>query len=332
MPVGLETQVLRGAPRSLLSAGGIAHLRANHARRTEEASLYTNATLLREHWLAIDNSWLRVADQYMGAVMDLTSRGLTQTVPHVGIAASQYTAVGRMDRASRDMRASAASNNQRMSLTPHLVPLPFAYEDYEFDLTELEAIQSLGGGLDLAYAEEAQRAVAEEFETWLVVGAPEFTLDGNTIYGYTTHPNRLLATGADWGTPTNIYPDVLEMVQLMLSINRPGPYGLYLNVLQYGELLATQGTDTIFNMLRRIMESFPQIQSIKPVFAMPAGQGVLAELQRRTVDLAIKMDPANVPWDLMGGLAVHVRILGSIVPRLKADANSQIGVVHISGI
>jgi hypothetical protein len=85
-------------------------------------------------------------------------------------------------------------------------------------------------------------------------------------------------------------------------------------------------------MLRRIMESFPQIQSIKPVFAMPAGQGALVELQRRTVDLAIKMDPANVPWDLMGGLAVHVRILGSIVPRLKADANNQIGVVHISGI
>ena len=71
------------------------------------------------------------------------------------------------------------------------MPLPFAFEDYEFDITELEAVQRLGGALDTAYTEEAQRSVAETFENWLVNGAAEFSVDGNTIYGYRTHPNRV---------------------------------------------------------------------------------------------------------------------------------------------
>ena len=97
MPVALETQALRGGPPpSILSPQGIAHLRVQ-ASRTREAQLYTHATLLREQWVEIDNLWLRVAEQYMGAVMDLTSRGLTQTIPSLGIAASQYQAINRME-------------------------------------------------------------------------------------------------------------------------------------------------------------------------------------------------------------------------------------------
>jgi len=332
MTVALETQALRGGPpASILSPAGIAHLRIQAARQ-RQAQLYTHATLLREQWLEIDNLWLRVADQYMGAVMDLTSRGLTQTIPSLGIAASQYQAIGRMDPATTDMRASAAGNNQRLRVTPHLVPLPFAFEDYEFDITELEAVQRLGGTLDTAYTEEAQRSVAETFESWLVNGAPEFSVDGNTIFGYRTHPNRVLGTGTSWATADNIYPTVLKMYTDMLNIRRPGPYGLYMNVLQFGQMHAEEGVDRAWNVYRRIGESFPQIVSIKSSSAVPAGELLLVELQRRTVDLAIKMDPANVPWEIMGGLAQHVRVIGSIVPRLKADGENKVGLVHYTGV
>jgi uncharacterized linocin/CFP29 family protein len=332
MPVALETQALHGGPpASILSHAGIAHLRVQAARQ-RQAQLYTHATLLKEQWVEIDNLWLRVADQYMGAVMDLTSRGLTQTIPSLGITASQYQAIARMDPATTDMRASAAGNNQRLSVTPHLVPLPFAFEDYEFDITELEAVQRLGGALETAYTEEAQRSVAETFESWLVNGAPEFSVDGNTIYGYRTHPGRVTKSGASWATADGIYTTILGMYTDMLTLRRPGPYGLYLNVAQYGQLHAKEGVDNAFNSLVRIQQSFPQIVSIKPSFAMPAGQAALVELQRRTVDLAIKMDPANVPWEIMGGLAQHVRVIGSIVPRIKTDGANQTGIVHYSGL
>jgi uncharacterized linocin/CFP29 family protein len=332
MPIALETQALHGGPSpSLLSPHGIRHLRLQTARQ-RQAQLYTNATLLREQWLEIDNLWLRVADQYMGAVLDLTSRGLTQTIPSLGIAASQYGAIGRMDPATTDMRASAAGNNQRLRVTPHLVPLPFAFEDYEFDITELEAVQRLGGTLDTAYTEEAQRSVAETFERWLISGAPEFSVDGNTVYGYRTAPGRVIGTGTSWATPDNVYATIQKMIVDMLAINRVGPFALYMNVAQLGQMYAQEGVDRAWNVYRRITESFPQIVSIKPSFAMPVGELVLVELQRRTVDLAIKMDPANVPWEIMGGLAQHVRVIGSIVPRIKVDGANQTGIVHYTGV
>jgi hypothetical protein len=64
---------------------------------------------------------------------------------------------------------------------------------------------------------------------------------------------------------------------------------------------------------------------------MPVGNLALVELQRRTVDIAVKMDPANVPWEAMGGLSQHVRVIGSLVPRIKADGNNQVGIVHYTG-
>jgi hypothetical protein len=329
--VALETQALRGGPpASILSPQGIARLRLHAAQRSD--TLYTHATLLKEHWLELDNLWLSVADQYMGAVLDLTSRGLTQTIPSLGIAASQYTAIGRMEPATTDMRASAAGNNQRLTVTPHLVPLPFAFEDYEFDITELEAVQRLGGGLETAYAEEAMRSVSETFEAWLVNGAPAFSVDGNTIYGYRTHPQRVIGTGTTWATPDNVYATVLKMYTDMLTLRRPGPYGLYMHVLQFGQMHAEEGVDRAWNVYRRIVESFPQIVSIKPSFAVPVGELVLVELQRRTVDVAVKMDPANVPWEMMGGLAQHVRVIGSLVPRIKADGENKVGLVHYTGV
>jgi uncharacterized linocin/CFP29 family protein len=334
MPVALESQALHGGPpASILSPEGIARLRV-HAAQVLQAQhpLFTHATLLREQWLEIDTLFGRVADQYMGAVMDLTSRGLTQTVPSLGVAASQYNAVGRMERASADMRASAASNNQLLTVTPHLVPLPFAYADYDFDITEMEAVQRLGGQLDTTYAEEAMRSVTEEFERWLVNGAPEFSVDGNTIWGYRTHPLRQTGAGATWTDAANIYPTVLAMFSEMVAIRRPGPYGLYMHSVQWGQMHAEQGVDVSFNVLRRIQESFPSIVSIKPSFAMPAGELVLAELQRRTVDVAVKMDPANVPWEGMGGLRQHVRVIGSLVPRIKQDGEDLVGVVHYTGV
>jgi hypothetical protein len=117
----------------------------------------------------------------------------------------------------------------------------------------------------------------------------------------------------------------------MLDLRRTGPYGLYINVLQFGEMHAEQGTDRAWNILRRIQESFPSIQSIKPIFAMPVGELVLVDLTMETVDLAVKMEPGNVPWEEMGGLSQHVRVIGSLTPRIKEDGAGNVGVVHFTG-
>ena len=324
MPIAVEPVATGG--RWDLSPRGVAQM------RHQTAQLHTHATLLPEQWKDLDTTLLTLADQYMGGVLDLTSRGLTYTIPSLGIAAAQYNSVGRMDAAVRDMRASAMGQQQRLAINPHLVPLPFCYADYEFDITELEGSQRLGLGLDTAHATEAMRSVTESFEDILFNGTTVGARSGNVVYGYRTHPQRKTGTGTTWSTPANIYTTVLAMFTDMIARRRLGPYALYLNSIQWGEMHAEKGVDVNWNILRWIQESFPTIVSIKPSYAMPDGEAVLAELTSRTVDLAVKMAPTNIPWEAMGGLSQHVRVIGSMTPRIKVDEESLVGVVHYGGL
>lgn len=300
--------------------------------RQRVSQIHTHATLLLEQWRELDTLLLLLAEQYMGGVMDLRGRNLTHSVGNIGFSASQYNSVGDMDAATVDMRPSAAGNNQRLRLDPHLVPLPFVFEDYEFDARELTASQNLGLGLDTTHATMAMRKVMEGFESLLFAGTVVGTRDGNRVWGYTNQPQRVTgsATGT-WDDYTQIYPTVLAMFQAMLTLRRMGPYGLYMNINQYGELHAQQGDDRAWNVLRRIQESFPLITSIKPVFCLNDGELVMVDLNLNTVDLAIVMEPGNVPWEGMGGLVQHVRVLGSLTPRVKVDGEGIVGVVHFSG-
>lgn len=308
------------------------HWIAQQRQQRAASPLRTHASLLREQWRELDTMLIRIAEQYMAGVSDLRDRGLTHAIGSIGFAASQYNAVGEMEPAMVDMDPSASGSNQRLSIAPHLVPLPFVFEDYHFNAAELAASQQLGMGLDTAHAAEAMRKVMEGFESILFNGTTVGTLTANQVFGYRTHPQRKTGSGTVWSTPANIYPTVLAMFTDMLARRRAGPYGLYMNIAQWGELHAEKGVDANWNYLRWIQESFPSIVSMKPTFAVPDGELVLAELTSRTVDLAVKMEPGNVPWEEMGGLAEHVRVMGSLTPRIKIDGENLVGVVHYVGV
>ena len=324
--IGTEHQATHGHLH-LFSRSWIAQQRQRRATNP----LRTHATLLREQWRELDLTLIRIAEQYMAGVSDLRDRGLTHTVGSIGFAASQYNSVGEMEPATVDMDPSASGSNQRLAIAPHLVPLPFVFEDYHFNAAELAASQQLGMGLDTAHAEEAMRKVLEGFETILFNGTSVGTYQANQVYGYRTHPQRVTGSATPWGTPANIYPTVLAMWTEMLDRRRTGPYILYMNVKQWGELHAEKGVDANWNYLRWIQESFSDIAAFRRTFAVPAGELLLVEMTSRTVDLAVKMEPGNIPWEEMGGLAEHVRVMGSLTPRIKVDAEGITGVVHYSG-
>lgn len=324
--IGTEHQATHGH-LNLFSRHWIAQQRQQRATNP----LRTHATLLREQWRDLDTMLLGVADRYMAGVSDLRDRGLTHTVGSIGFAASQYNTVGEMEPAMVDMDPSASGSNQRLAVSPHLVPLPFVFEDYHFNAAELAASQQLGMSLDTTHAEEAMRKVMEGFETILFNGTTVGTYQANQVYGYRTHPQRKTGSATSWGTPTNIYPTVLAMFTDMLAMRRQGPYVMYMNIAQWGEMHAEKGVDANWNYLRWVSESFPSIVAFKPTFAVPEGELLLVEMTSRTVDLAVKMEPGNIPWEEMGGLAEHVRVMGSLTPRIKVDGENLTGVVHYVG-
>jgi hypothetical protein len=207
--------------------------------------------------------------------------------------------------------------------------LPFSFADWSFDITELEACMRLGARLDLTHATEAMRTVMEDFERLLFEGSTVYSYDGQDIYGYLTHPQAATidATG-DWATPGNIYTTIQAMYAVMIARRRSaGPFAVYMNPYQWGLMRAESGVDRSYSVFQKVRDSFPEIVSWRPNDFVPPGTLVMVELAQRTVDLAIRMDPANVPWELMGGLKVHTRTIGSITPRIKSDAEGLTGIV-----
>lgn len=329
------------------SPTGVQRLRALHKARAlqrysldgQEGTLQTYATLPDNAWRQLDANLVALAPRIMNIIGDLVRLGLTINTEDVGVSVGGYQALGDIDAAQLSMSMSAAGRNQRAPVDLNLMPLPFSFDDLQFDLRQLTAMQR-DSALDLAHTQAIQQKVLEAFETLAVSGSTQFAYQGVPIYGMLNHPNRLTLTAPGaWTTVANIFPTILAAFKLLVGTYSTGPFGLYVSPVDWTSMFAEQGTDAFSTVIARLQRTFndpagPLIVSIKPSFAIPTGQAALVELAPRTVQLWVVMQPTNVPWETMGGLEVHVRTMGSMTTFWKKDgANTPVcRVVHISGI
>jgi hypothetical protein len=46
------------------------------------------------------------------------------------------------------------------------------------------------------------------------------------------------------------------------------------------------------------------------------------------IRMVIGMDVTTVQWETMGGMRLHFKVMAIMVPQLRADYNSNTGIVH----
>jgi len=264
----------------------------------------------------------------MAGVEDLRSRGLVHDIGSIGHAMSQYEDISEMGESNLSMRMSDMGNFERLELNPHLVPLVFAYKDYSFDLSELEAARYDGRSLDLTHAVAAQRSVAYDMERLLFNGSTQFTADGVPLYGYTTQPQRAIGTVPVWTTPGNVFDGVSTIYGALIDRDRPGPFGVYMSRNLWRLAHQKVGVDNAQTALAQVMPNFPDIVVWRRTFALPDNTIVMVELDSQTVDLAVRLDVTNIPWGPMAPLRQNVRVIGSTVGRIKFQQDGRLGVAH----
>jgi len=66
-------------------------------------------------------------------------------------------------------------------------------------------------------------------------------------------------------------------------------------------------------------------------YKLAVDQVVLFELQERTVRAAVGLQPKLVEWSEAGGLGMNYKVMGIIVPQMRADYDGKCGIVHFSG-
>ncbi|TMV49369.1 hypothetical protein FE783_12700 [Paenibacillus mesophilus] len=293
-------------------------------------ALRTNGLLRKEEWVELDREVVSIARARLIGIADLQALGLTQPLGGLGTLISQYEAESDMTPANIDMSGVARGEEDDQEFDLRSVPIPIVHKDFRINIRRLEASRRLGDSIDTTQAGTASRRVSDGLEGMLFRGAG-VTVQGNTIYGYTSHPDRNTGTAVGvWSTIANIYPTVLDMVKKAHADHMYGPYMLYVAGDVWPDLLAVHDDGSGQTALDRV-KRIPNLRDVKAADELPDGNLVLVQMTKSVVDLAIAQDIATVEWQTEGGMVTNFKVMAAMAPRLKSDYDGRCGIVHYTG-
>ena len=294
-------------------------------------ALRTNTLLFKDDWTWLDDRVVAVSGTILNAAADLQAMGLSVPNGGLGTMISQYHKSSAMRPATITMDPRVDAERDRRDYPLVSVPVPIIMVPFEINIRELMASRQHGHALDSSHVDDATRSVSEGIEA-LIFNGSTLTVQGTTIYGYRTHPDRNTGSGGTWTTASNIYPNVLTMLSGIKQDGYTGPFRLYLNPVQYQQSLALNANTS--TTIQSTIESIPAFGrgAVKEVGTMPAGEAVLVNMTNNCVDLSVGQDITVVQWQEKGGMAEEYIVMACMVPRVKSTADAKSGIFHMTGL
>ncbi len=309
---------------------GLAMLHANHQVSPYSALKYHGTPLPLDAERLLETEIIQVALRTRNAVNDLLSRGLVRPLPNIGVFTDVWKRETNQQPAQIGMNLAGGPEYDRQTFDTQGVPIPIIQKRFEFESRELMAAANNGTQLDITHAARAAQMVAEAEENMLINGET-LAFGGFNIYGYRTHPDRLTDTGADFGTVANIFDTFNDAMGIFRANNQNGPTVFYVSPNQFTECLVDHKANGNNSALERSL-GIPNISDIKFNQYVPDGELIGVVMNPASVDLAIAQNITTVPWESEGGARQHWRVFSSMVPRIKPDAEGQVGVIHVTGV
>jgi hypothetical protein len=296
-----------------------------------------NATtaLRKDDWKILDDAIVKVAKPRLKAVGDLRAAGLTYTIANgMGKTVLETETQSDIDPASVSMDGIRENANDRPVFELTNLPLPIIHKDFNFSARQLMASRNGGSPLDTTTAELAARRVAEEAEKLLLgvsTVADQYAFGGGTIYGYTDYTNRLTRTittptGAD-GQGATFLADVMAMRAQSVAAYHYGPWVLYV-APAWDQYLDDDFKANSDKTIRNRVKELEGIMDIRTLDYLTNYDVVLVQMTSDVVREVIGMDMTTVQWDTVGGLLLNFKVMAILVPQLRADQNSNTGIVH----
>lgn len=326
------TNATISTPDQLFGAGGniIQKLKANNW--DIDKALRTNATLPKDAWIAIDKTILEVAQQRLNGIADLRSRGLVRRLNGLGVMYDYWQTMSEGGEAEQSMSGITPGAENQLDFSEQTIPLPITHVDFRIPVRKLMAMQRYGVPLDTTMVAQATRKVIEKLEYTLFYGS-EVVVGGNHLYGYMNYPNSNAVTtlAGDWdGTPGNIEPDVITLIEAAESDHHYGPYILYVHSHEWNAL--RQRDSNADRTYLDIVKSMAGIADVKTSDQLAAHDIILVEMTRETIDLDVAVDIKAVEWETYGGMQSNFKIMAVIAPRVKSDYDGNCGIVYDTNI
>lgn len=299
----------------------------------EAKSIVTNApaTLRKDDWIQLDEVVVKAAKQRLRAVADLRSAGLSYNVPNgMSKTVLQYENESDISGAIVSMDGLRESDADRPEYNLVNLPLPIIHKDFSFSARQIMASRNGGSPLDTTMAELAGRKVAEEAENLLLGVSSSYAYGGGTIYGYTNFPSRLTKTmtapsSSNHATSVN---EILAMKTQSQDAKHFGPFFCYCSTSWDQYMDEDYSSSKGDNTLRDRIGNIEGIDRPATLDFLPAKTLVLVQKTSDVARMVVGMDVTTVQWETKGGMELNFKVMAIMVPQLRADFNSNTGIVH----
>ena len=313
-----------------------ANKRTGQVLMTTERGVVVNSLLRRDEWQQLDAVIHQAAHIRLTAVNDLRTRGLVSAIGSLGTLTTQWTQSSEMTAANVSMTGRSTGNRDRVDNKIVGRPVPITFKEFDIGKRELEASRILQNPVDMANASDSAIVVAEALEGLLVNGDTSVIFGGDTLYGYTTEPNRNTDTaanygGGDWGTLSNVVPTVSGMIAAANADRYFRPYVLYASTVQYNQANTNFFTDgSGQNGIQRLLQ-IDSLEAVRPCDTLADGNLVLVQMTPNVVEWAEHMGITVVEWMSGDGMTAHFKVMAVATPKVKSDHSGGSGIVHATG-
>lgn len=286
----------------------------------------------------IDTAIVRIGRQRLVIVEDLIAEGLTFPLPNwLSVPTITHHEAAEAGHAQRTMVPKARGERQIMDLDTFTVPVYATWDDFSFNIRELEAADRVGYPLDTTHVEQAVRNVNFAVEDAAINGGP--TIGGNSVSGMLDTTNTFTYAGGEaWDvvghTGEEILQDVIGGMKVLRADKFYGPYNLYVPTT-YGEKL---NEDFKANSDKTILQRLEELRAggrnlrVREADLLPANRTLLVQMTSDVVDVVVGQTPTDLSWSPEPGFERFFLILACVVMRLKVnhDGNHSVAAGNLT--
>lgn len=292
------------------------------------------ATLRKDEWIMLDRAVIAAAKQRLSAFADLRAGGRSFTIPNgMGKTVLEYQKQSDISGASVSMDGIRQADGDRPVYELAGLPLPITHKDFDFSARQTSVSRNGGSPIDTTTAALSAEKVAEEIEKQTIGTSSLFTsYAGYHIYGYTNFPSRLTKTitspeTSGW-TPADTVQEVLQMKKQSTDAFHFGPWAVYCgpdwDPYMDDDYSSSKGDLTLRNRIGRING----LSEPKTLDYMTGYDLLLVQQSANVARAVVAMDITTLQWPTQGGMQLNFKVMAILVPQLRADFNSNTGIVH----
>lgn len=299
-------------------------------------ALYKNATttLRHEDFLVIQEMITEVRRRKLNGINDLKEAGLSFPVSLTDQIVGTE-AVNEFQDAEQEMNPNSYQDNDTV-YTEVFTPNPITHQSHSIPWRQQGFNYKASAGL-----KETMRKVAERLEETLFNGNTNIKVSFGgaiqSLFGYTTHPDRGTATISQWDLTANndkIVDEVIAAIGTMFS--EQGGVEIDSVILYFPKnFKGAMDRDYVSGFpsktVAQRIKDIPEIKDVKFAEKLADDQVIFVEMSDRTIQLAIATDLVTVPHLKTNPMASQVMTTyAAMVQIFKVDSKGNMGILHAS--